>query len=130
MKRTQNQSKRTHHRGSIVRVKMERFLTYDNAEVFPGPGLNVIIGPNGAGKSSIVCAIALGLGTHPKVLGRSKDLKDFVKMEEEDSAIEVEIKTGEHTNNLVVRREFNLLNQSVWYINGKKSTHTEVMNKC
>ena len=35
--------------GSIVRVKMINFLTYDDCEVFPGPRLNVILGPNGSG---------------------------------------------------------------------------------
>jgi chromosome segregation ATPase len=36
-----------------------------------GPNLNLIIGPNGSGKSSIVCAIVLGLGGKPKLLGRA-----------------------------------------------------------
>jgi hypothetical protein len=35
--------------GSILRVKMLNFLTYDEAEVFPGPRLNVLLGPNGTG---------------------------------------------------------------------------------
>jgi hypothetical protein len=33
--------------GSILRVYMVNFITYDEAEVFPGPKLNVVIGPNG-----------------------------------------------------------------------------------
>ena len=53
--------------GSIVRIKLENFVTYDAVEVFPGPNLNMIIGPNGTGKSTIVCAIALGLGGKPEV---------------------------------------------------------------
>lgn len=36
-----------------------------------GPNLNLIIGPNGSGKSSIVCAMVLGLGGKPKLLGRA-----------------------------------------------------------
>ena len=47
--------------GSIVRVKLHNFVTYDDCEFYPGPRLNVVIGPNGSGKSSIVCAFALGL---------------------------------------------------------------------
>lgn len=47
--------------GSIVRVKLHNFVTYDDCEFYPGPRLNVVIGPNGSGKSSIVCALALGL---------------------------------------------------------------------
>ena len=37
-------------KGSIIRVNMKNFLTYDSCEVFPGPRLNVIMGPNGTGK--------------------------------------------------------------------------------
>lgn len=36
--------------GSITRIKMKNFLTYDDVEVFPGPRLNLVIGPNGTGK--------------------------------------------------------------------------------
>ena len=31
-------------KGSIIRVKMINFLTYDECEVFPGPRLNVVLG--------------------------------------------------------------------------------------
>ncbi|KAH3767968.1 structural maintenance of chromosome protein [Pelomyxa schiedti] len=51
--------------GAIVRIRMVNFVTYDDCEMHPGPGLNVVIGPNGSGKSSIVCALALGLGGAP-----------------------------------------------------------------
>lgn len=53
--------------GSIVRVVLHNFLTYDHVDFCPGPYLNMIIGPNGTGKSTIVCGIALGLGAGPKV---------------------------------------------------------------
>lgn len=53
--------------GSIVRVQLHNFLTYDHVEFRPGPHLNMIIGPNGTGKSSIACAIALGLNWSPSV---------------------------------------------------------------
>ena len=51
-----------HQPGSIVRVKLENFVTYTFVEIFPGPSLNMVIGPNGTGKSTLVCAICLGLG--------------------------------------------------------------------
>lgn len=53
--------------GSIIRVQLHNFLTYDHVEFRPGPHLNMIIGPNGTGKSSIACAIALGLNWPPSV---------------------------------------------------------------
>lgn len=53
--------------GSIVRVKLENFVTYSAVEFFPGPSLNMVIGPNGTGKSTLVCAICIGLGWPPNV---------------------------------------------------------------
>ena len=53
--------------GSIVRIQLENFLTYDWVEFRPGPYLNMVFGPNGTGKSSIACAICLGLNFPPAV---------------------------------------------------------------
>ena len=53
--------------GSIVRVQLENFLTYDFATFKPGPYLNMVVGPNGTGKSSIACAPCLGLNFPPAV---------------------------------------------------------------
>lgn len=60
-------SQKAHQPGSIVRVKLINFVTYDLVEFFPGPSLNMVIGPNGTGKSTLVCAICLGLGWGPQV---------------------------------------------------------------
>lgn len=53
--------------GSIVRIQMKNFVTYDFVEFRPGPNLNMIFGPNGTGKSSIACAICIGLNGAPSV---------------------------------------------------------------
>lgn len=53
--------------GSIMRLQLKNFVTYDFVEFRPGPYLNMIIGPNGTGKSSIACAICLGLNFPPSV---------------------------------------------------------------
>ena len=53
------------------------YSTFDDIELCPGPGLNVIVGPNGTGKSSIVCGICLGLAGHPRLLGRAKEVGLF-----------------------------------------------------
>lgn len=63
--------------GSIVRVQLRNFVTYDYVEFSPGPYLNMILGPNGTGKSSIACAICLGLNFPPAVCRlRSVHLSD------------------------------------------------------
>ena len=65
------------------------FSTYDSLVIKPGPHLNVIIGPNGSGKSSIVCAICLGLGGKPSILGRASSAAEFIKYGCESSFIEI-----------------------------------------
>ncbi len=67
-------------RGSVVRVLMKNFLTYDEAEVFPGPHLNVVLGPNGTGKSSLTHAICLACNGSPQLIGKSNDISQFVKL--------------------------------------------------
>ena len=58
---------------STTKKALDLFITkqtYGNTIDFqPGPALNVVIGPNGAGKSSLVCAICIGLGGAPSLLG-------------------------------------------------------------
>jgi hypothetical protein len=53
--------------GSVTRIKLHNFMTYDHVEFRPGPHLNMILGPNGTGKSTIAAGIAIGLGFPPKV---------------------------------------------------------------
>lgn len=106
--------------GAIVRVALSHFVTYDAVEFYPGPHLNMIIGPNGTGKSTVVCAIALGLGWKPNVLGRARDVAAFVKQGYEDGWIEIELKGAEGERNVVIRREIvKRANTSEWYINGE-----------
>lgn len=53
--------------GSIKRVELHNFMTYDDCVFEPGPGLNLVLGPNGTGKSSIVSALCVGLAGNPRV---------------------------------------------------------------
>jgi len=77
--------------GSIRRVRLKNFLTYSDVEFFPGPRLNVVVGPNGTGKSTILCAICLGLGGQPPLLGRADDARQFIMHEKELAEIEIEL---------------------------------------
>ena len=49
------------------------------------------MGPNGTGKSTILCAICLGLGGQPPLLGRADDARLFIKHEKEIATIEIEL---------------------------------------
>lgn len=113
--------------GSIVRIAMENFLTYDICEVCPGPHLNMIIGANGTGKSSIVCAICLGLAGKPAFMGRADKVGFFVKRGCSKGMIEIEL--FRTSGNLVITREIDVArNQSFWFIN-KKSTTQKVVEE-
>ncbi|KAM3937661.1 structural maintenance of chromosomes protein 5 isoform 2-T2 [Leptodactylus fuscus] len=107
--------------GTIVRIKMENFLTYDMCEVFPGPHLNMIVGANGTGKSSIVCAICLGLAGKTSFIGRADKVGFYVKRGCQKGAVELELYRA--SGNLIITREIQVSNnQSTWYINGKSAS--------
>lgn len=114
--------------GSIVRVKLLNFVTYDAVEFSPGPHLNMIVGPNGTGKSTIVCAIALGLGWTPQVLGRAKDVASYVKQGQEEGRIELELKSAkaDHANLIIERHLARSDNSSVWLLNRRKASAKDV----
>ncbi|KAM3872329.1 structural maintenance of chromosomes protein 5-like [Diretmus argenteus] len=126
--------------GSIIRIKMYNFLTYNYAVVRPGTNLNLVIGPNGSGKSSILCAICLGLAGKTSVLGKGDKVGLFVKRGCNIGWIEIELyKKG---GNVVIKREIHMENnQSVWLLNGRNSSqkaveevvkalHIQVSNLC
>ncbi|KAM3872303.1 structural maintenance of chromosomes protein 5-like [Diretmus argenteus] len=126
--------------GSIIRITMQNFLTYDYAVVRPGPNLNLIVGPNGTGKSSILCAICLGLAGKTSVLGKGDKVGLYVKRGCNIGWIEIELyKKG---GNVVINREIHMENnQSVWLLNGRNSSqkaveevvkalHIQVSNLC
>ncbi|KAK8042146.1 P-loop containing nucleoside triphosphate hydrolase protein [Apiospora rasikravindrae] len=117
-----------HHPGAIVRVMVEDFVTYEHAEFFPGPNLNMVIGPNGTGKSSLVCAICLGLGFHPRNLGRAGHVGEFVKHGKDYAVIEVELQANPNQrSNPVVRVQISREdNGRKWWLNGKESTQKAV----
>ncbi|XP_036451673.1 structural maintenance of chromosomes protein 5 [Colossoma macropomum] len=111
--------------GSILRITMQNFLTYDHSEVFPGPNLNMIVGANGTGKSSIVCAICLGLAGKTAILGRGDKVSLYVKRGCSKGSVEIELYRAE--GNLVINREIHVENnQSVWMMNGKHSSQKAV----
>ena len=114
--------------GAIVRVSVENFVTYEKADFFPGPNLNMVIGPNGTGKSSLVCAICLGLGYGPKHLGRAGSVKEFVKHGKEIATIEVELKRRpQDRRNYVIRVKIRReQNNQKWWLNGKETNHKNV----
>lgn len=115
--------------GSILRIRLINFLTYDEVEFKPGPNLNVIVGPNGTGKSSIVCALCVGLGEKPSTLGRAKEIWEFVKHRKNRATIEIELKNQKGANYAIKREIFKAERRSTWFFNGKATTFGEVQSK-
>lgn len=98
--------------------------------------MNMIIGPNGTGKSTFVAAIALGLGHSPNVLGRSKNVTEFIKYNEGSATIEIILKCerpGESvsppyvTIKRVIRRIGDFEAANDWYINGNITNQKAVI---
>ncbi|EIW73614.1 hypothetical protein TREMEDRAFT_24548, partial [Tremella mesenterica DSM 1558] len=113
--------------GSIVRIKMRNFMTYDHVEFCPGPHLNMILGPNGTGKSSIAACIAIGLGFAPKVMGRAKELRSYVKQGSEECETEIELKGKGGEPNAIIGRVFSKESEkSTWKLNREDSTKRAV----
>ncbi|PWY98174.1 P-loop containing nucleoside triphosphate hydrolase protein [Testicularia cyperi] len=114
--------------GAIRRIALYNFLTYDSVEFNVGPYLNMICGPNGTGKSSIACAIALGLGGTPAVLGRAKTVSSFVKAGKTDAWIEIQLQGWSNARNRTVRRTLSAENnKSDWFLDGRATTQKDVV---
>uniref|UniRef100_A0A1A8QLH6 Structural maintenance of chromosomes protein 5 n=1 Tax=Nothobranchius rachovii TaxID=451742 RepID=A0A1A8QLH6_9TELE len=111
--------------GSILRITMRNFLTYDFSVVHPGSNLNMIVGANGTGKSSIVCAICLGLAGKTAILGRGDKVGLYVKRGCNKGSIEIELyKNG---GNVIINREIHVENnQSLWMLNGRHCSLKQV----
>ena len=102
--------------------------------------LNVVIGPNGTGKSTILCAICLGLGGQPPLLGRADDARTFIMHDRDIAEIEIELSPFQSTSSRstvthIIKRVIDRnkgsdggkgAGASTYYINGKLSNKTTV----
>ncbi|KAF2293540.1 hypothetical protein GH714_002569 [Hevea brasiliensis] len=105
--------------GNIIEMELCNFMTYDYLFCKPGPRLNLVIGPNGSGKSSIVCAIALGLGGDPQLLGRATSIGAYVKRGEEAGYIKISLRGTTKDDRITIMRKIDTHNKSEWLYNGK-----------
>lgn len=113
--------------GNIIEMELRNFMTYDYLHCKPGSRLNLVIGPNGSGKSSIVCAIALGLGGEPQLLGRATSIGAYVKRGEESGYIKISLRGSTKDKCLVIIRKIDTHNKSEWTFNGKTVPKKEVI---
>ncbi|XP_054712241.1 structural maintenance of chromosomes protein 5-like [Uloborus diversus] len=114
--------------GHIRRLKVKYFMTYDEVEIFPKSGLNLIVGLNGSGKSSIMCAICLGLGGKPQYTGRATQLCDFIKHGHPEASIEIELAYGSSKMKTILISRSIKTRSSAWFINNAPSNQNEVLS--
>ncbi|CAH9122921.1 unnamed protein product [Cuscuta epithymum] len=105
--------------GNIMEIELHNFMTFSQLKCKPGSRLNLVIGPNGSGKSSLVCAIALGLGGEPQLLGRASSVGAFVKRGEDTGYIKISLRGDTKEETLNIMRKIDAKNKSEWLFNGK-----------
>ncbi|XP_062174170.1 structural maintenance of chromosomes protein 5 isoform X2 [Alnus glutinosa] len=106
-------------RGNIIEIELHNFMTFNHLKCKPGSRLNLVIGPNGSGKSSLVCAIALGLGGEPQLLGRATSVGAYVKRGEESGYIKISLRGDAKEEQITIMRKIDTHNKSEWLFNGK-----------
>ncbi|KAL2936152.1 Structural maintenance of chromosomes protein 5 [Bienertia sinuspersici] len=113
--------------GNITEIELHNFMTFNHMKCKPGSRLNLVIGPNGSGKSSIVCAIALGLGGDPQILGRAGSIGAYVKRGEESGYIKITLRGDSREEQIGITRKIDTSNKSEWLLNGKMATKKDVV---
>jgi hypothetical protein len=119
--------------GSIAKIEMWNFVTYEHSAIYPNSALNLLVGPNGSGKSSIVCAMCLGLGGNPRLLERGNNAKDYVRTAPgvNEAKIEISIATGDGDSVRTIRRTIltdpdREAEKTEWHIDDKSASKKQV----
>ncbi|GJP64084.1 hypothetical protein CLOP_g21113 [Closterium sp. NIES-67] len=113
--------------GNILMVQVRHFMTYASISARPSPRLNLIVGPNGSGKSSLVCAIGLGLGGEPKMLGRAAHVGEFVQRGECSAEININLRGDAAGEEVQVTRRISSENRTEWFLNGRGARREQVL---
>jgi len=80
-----------------------------------------------SGKSSIVCGICIGLAGATSLLGRAKDLSEFIKHGKDSAMTEIELYKNGPGENIIIRRDIKKDNTSDFRVNGDKVPHKKVL---
>ncbi|KAK7835531.1 structural maintenance of chromosomes protein 5 [Quercus suber] len=113
--------------GNIIEIELQNFMTFNHLKCKPGSRLNLVIGPNGSGKSSLVCAIALGLGGEPQLLGRATSVGAYVKRGEESGHINISLRGDTKDEQINITRKIDTRNKSEWLFNGKAVPKKDIL---
>lgn len=125
------------------------YRTYKHCVFKPGKNFNLIIGPNGSGKSTILAAMVLGLGGDVSLLGRTNNIKDYIRDGCKKATIEIVVYADDgkrpYKEDIMFSRQIICDNKnnatSIYEIDGKavdsktfketvSSFHIQANNKC
>lgn len=112
--------------GSIISLSLRNFQTYSSTSFMFHPRLNFIAGPNGAGKSTLANAIAFIFGSTPRIIGKGKEITDFIKFNAVEATIEITLKVEENKIVTIKRTISNFKNGSLWFIDNILSKWSKV----
>ncbi len=112
--------------GKIEKIKMKDFKSFRTAVIPFLDGFVCVVGPNGSGKSNIVDAILFVLGEGSMKALRAGRVKDLVHHSSRTGTAEVTIELRRGTDKLSITREIDKQGNSVYRLNGKRTTRMEI----
>ncbi|NPA86404.1 MAG: chromosome segregation protein SMC, partial [Candidatus Diapherotrites archaeon] len=112
----------------LKRLTLKNFKSFRSAVIPFADGFTAIMGPNGSGKSNIIDALIFVLGEGRLKLVRASRLKDLVNVKARDGEALVSLDIDADGKVYTITRTINKRGQSVYRINGKRSTKHEVVS--
>lgn len=112
----------------LKRLTLKNFKSFRSAVIPFSEGFTAIMGPNGSGKSNIIDALIFVLGEGRLKLVRASRLRDLVNVKAKDGEAVVSLDIEDGDKKYTITRTINKKGQSVYKINGKRSTKHEVLS--
>ncbi len=113
--------------GRIEKIKLRDFKSFRNAIIPFVDGFVTVVGPNGSGKSNILDAILFVLGEGSMKALRAGRVRDLVHHNSRTGTAEVTVVLRKGTEKFQITREIDKQGVSVYRINGKRATRSDVL---
>lgn len=119
----------------IKQIEIDNFKSFATKIEIPLlKGFSTIVGPNGSGKSNIIDAVLFALGLASSRNLRAEKIADFISTytKRNEAVVKVTFAEGEDGEEFSVTRKIRKSSQgynSVYYINDKVTTHTDILLK-
>ncbi|MCC7552852.1 chromosome segregation protein SMC [Candidatus Micrarchaeota archaeon] len=110
----------------INRIKIRGFKSFKSVDLDLPPGFIAVAGPNGSGKSNLSDAVRFSLGELSLKSLRAKKTSELVFMDSKEAAVTLFTGNG-IGNHLEVKRAINKDGKTIYKLNGKMTTRTNVI---